>query len=136
MSSIWIDITKFEVFLLLRIPKHWSWSGALHSKPDEPALCTVNLRDPTREQQGLRFSVAFQATKKIEMTHLYDNADISAMIPAFRPPSQLALLSAGEGTLMASEKDVESFNTVIAYLQKTQKVCIKPYLVCCSDARP
>jgi len=79
-------------------------------------LCSVHLHDPTQEQKGLRFSIAFQDVQKIELTGLYNNADISAIIPAFRLSPQKALLSAD------GDSNTETFKTVVEYLGKVQKV--------------
>jgi hypothetical protein len=79
-------------------------------------LCSVHLHDPTQEQKGLLFSIAFQDVQTIELTGLYNNADISAMIPAFRMSPQKALLS------VDSDNNAELFKTVVRYLGKVQKV--------------
>jgi hypothetical protein len=79
-------------------------------------LCGVHLHDPTQEQKGLRFSIAFQDVQKIELTGLYNNTDIRDIIPAFRMSPQKALLS---GDI---DNNAESFKAVVRYLSKVQKV--------------
>ncbi len=101
-----------------RIPKKWKWTGPFHLDADKPALCTTRLHSLTGEQQGLRFSTAFQGVEKIEVTGLYDNVDLSTILPAFRFPSQLALLSPD------GEEDTDAFKVLVAFLAKSKKVVI------------
>jgi hypothetical protein len=66
----------------------------------------------------MRFSVAFEGVTDLSMTTLHNVLDLCSILPAFRPWTQLALLSPQE------EKDNEPFKVLYRYLEKFLKVWI------------
>lgn len=64
----------------------------------------------------MRFSVAFEGVTELSITSLHNVLDLRGILPAFRPWTQLALLSPQE------EKDHESFKVFYRYLEKSLKV--------------
>jgi hypothetical protein len=66
----------------------------------------------------MRFSVVFEGVTDLSMTTLHNVLDLRSILPAFRPWTQLALLSPQE------EKDHEPFKVLYRYLEKFLKVWI------------
>jgi hypothetical protein len=64
----------------------------------------------------MRFSVAFEGVTELSITTLHNALDLRSILPAFRPWTQLALLSPQE------EKDHEPFMVLYHYLEKSLKV--------------
>lgn len=60
----------------------------------------------------MRFSVAFEGVTDLSMTTILDVLDLRSILPAFRPWTQLALLSPQE------EQDDEPFKVLYRYLEK------------------
>lgn len=62
----------------------------------------------------MRFSVAFEGVTDLSVS-TYNVLDLRSILPAFRPWTQLALLSPQD------EKDHEAFKILYHYLEKTLK---------------
>ncbi|KAF8973779.1 hypothetical protein BDZ97DRAFT_1776820 [Flammula alnicola] len=111
-----------KVALPGRIHKMWKWTGPLFLNSTENALCNVKIHNLTKDQ-SLRYSIVFQSVERMEVLSMYDNADLRAMLSVFRKPPQLGLLSPDE------EKDAQSFNLLIRYMEKSQKVFLVPIIL-------
>lgn len=64
----------------------------------------------------MRFSVAFEGVTELSMTTFHNVFDLRSILPAFRPWTQLALLSPQE------EKDHGPFKVLYHYLEKSLTV--------------
>ena len=64
----------------------------------------------------MRFSVAFEGVTDLSMISIHNVLDLRSVLPAFRPWTQLAMLSSQE------EKDYEPFKILNHYLEKFSKV--------------
>ena len=100
-----------------RIPKRWQWQGPLYLNNSTSLFCSVNIHNPTDPKpSGMRFSVAFEGVADLSMTTIHNVLDLRSILPAFRPWTQLALLSSQEG------EDHEPFKVLYRYLEKFLKV--------------
>lgn len=66
----------------------------------------------------MRFSVAFEGVTDLSMTTIHNVLDLRSILPAYRPWTQLALLSPQE------ENDHEPFKVLYRYLEDSLKVWI------------
>ncbi|KAF8634013.1 hypothetical protein AX15_001186 [Amanita polypyramis BW_CC] len=109
-----------------RIPKKWKWSGPLVLENADRGDETINvtIQDCTEPiAMGLRFNIVLTEVKKLIAPSFHDFRDVTTLLRACHPVSQLGRIVSEE------DKDAASLSILSLFMSKLKQVILIPAIL-------